>query len=156
MKGVNKVILIGILGKDPEVKMSEFGSKVTTTSLATNEEWKDKNTGQKQQKTEWHRIVFFNRLADIAGDYLKKGSKVYIEGKNKTRKWQSEDGTDRYVTEVVATELRFLGGGDEPENSFDETTRDRKVDNRSFQENMHQSQPKTHQNMQPNFDDVPF
>lgn len=113
-RGVNKVILIGNLGKDPEVRYSPNGGAVTSITLATSEGWKDKNTGENVEKTEWHRVVFFRRLAEVAGEYLKKGSKVYIEGKLQTRKWQDQNGQDRYTTEVVANEMQMLdskGGG---------------------------------------------
>jgi len=103
-----KVILIGNLGKDPEVRYSPNGGAVTTISLATTESWKDKNTGENVDKTEWHRVVFFRRLAEIAGEYLKKGSKVFIEGKLQTRKWQDQQGQDRYTTEIVANEMQML------------------------------------------------
>ena len=107
-RGINKVILIGNLGKDPEVRYSPNGGAVTTITLATSESWKDKNTGEQVDKTEWHRVVFFRRLAEIAGEYLKKGSKVYIEGKLQTRKWQDQNGQNRYTTEVVANEMQML------------------------------------------------
>ncbi|MDH5485588.1 MAG: single-stranded DNA-binding protein [Gammaproteobacteria bacterium] len=107
-KGVNKVILIGNLGKDPEVRYSANGGALANITLATSESWKDKNTGETVEKTEWHRVVFFRRLAEIAGEYLKKGSKVYIEGKLQTRKWQDKDGQDRYTTEIVANEMQML------------------------------------------------
>ncbi|HBE92648.1 MAG TPA: single-stranded DNA-binding protein [Gammaproteobacteria bacterium] len=109
-RGVNKVILVGNLGKDPEVRYSPNGNAVANITLATSEQWKDRNTGEQQEKTEWHRIVFFNRLAEIVGEYLKKGSQVYVEGKLQTRKWQGQDGQDRYTTEVVANEMQMLGG----------------------------------------------
>lgn len=101
MAGVNKVILVGNLGKDPDVRYTPDGKAITNITVATSETWKDKNTGQKQEKTEWHRVVFFGGLATIAGEYLKKGSKVYIEGKLQTRKWQDQSGQDRYTTEIV-------------------------------------------------------
>jgi single-strand DNA-binding protein len=110
MRGVNKVILIGSVGQDPEVKYLPSGGAVTNISIATSESWKDKGTGEKQERTEWHRAVFFNRLGEIAGEYLKKGSKVYIEGSLRTRKWQAQDGTDRYSTEIVASEMQILSG----------------------------------------------
>lgn len=110
MRGVNKVILIGSLGQDPEVKYLPSGGAVTNISIATSETWKDKGTGEKQERTEWHRAVFFNRLGEIAGEYLKRGSKVYIEGSLRTRKWQAQDGTDRYSTEIVASEMQILSG----------------------------------------------
>ena len=108
-KGINKVILVGNLGNDPEVKYTPSGGAVTNFSLATTESWKDKTTGEKVEKTEWHRVVFFNRLAEIAGEYLKKGSQVYIEGSLKTRKWQDQSGQDKYTTEIVGSEMQMLG-----------------------------------------------
>jgi single-strand DNA-binding protein len=113
-RGVNKVILVGNLGADPETRYMPSGGAVTNVNIATSESWKDKQTGQPQERTEWHRVVFFNRLAEIAGEYLKKGSKVYVEGSLRTRKWQGQDGQDRYTTEIVAAEMQMLdsrGGG---------------------------------------------
>ena len=107
-RGVNKVILIGNLGNDPELRATQTGSQVCTISLATSESWKDKQTGQMQDRTEWHRVVFFNRLAEIAGQYLRKGSKVYVEGSLRTRKWQDQQGQERYTTEIVASEMQML------------------------------------------------
>ncbi|MBR9882411.1 MAG: single-stranded DNA-binding protein [Oceanospirillales bacterium] len=109
-RGINKVILIGNLGGDPEVRYMPSGNAVTNVTLATSESWKDKQSGQQQERTEWHRVVFFNRLAEIAGEYLRKGSKVYVEGSLRTRKWQGQDGQDRYTTEIVASELQMLDG----------------------------------------------
>lgn len=114
MAGVNKVIIVGNLGNDPEVRYAQSGSAIANISVATSDSWKDKNTGEKQERTEWHRIVMFNRLGEIAGEYLKKGSKVYIEGKLQTRKWQDQQGNDRYSTEIVADQMQMLdsrGGG---------------------------------------------
>ena len=110
MASVNKVILVGNLGNDPEVKYMPNGGAVTNISIATTENWKDKNTGEKQERTEWHRVVFFNRLAEIAGEYLRKGRSVYVEGNLRTRKWQDQSGQDRYTTEIVAREMQMLGG----------------------------------------------
>ena len=107
-RGVNKVIIVGNLGADPEVKFMPSGDAVANISIATSEAWKDKATGENVERTEWHRVVMFRRLAEIAGEYLKKGSKVYIEGKLQTRKWQAQDGTDRYSTEIVANEMQML------------------------------------------------
>lgn len=107
-KGINKVIIVGNLGQDPEIKYMPSGGAVTNISVATSESWKDKQTGQPQERTEWHRVVFFNRLAEIAGEYLRKGSKVYIEGSLRTRKWQDQSGQDRYTTEIVANEMQML------------------------------------------------
>ena len=109
-RGINKVILVGTLGRDPETKYMPSGGAVTNISLATSEQWKDKNTGERQERTEWHRVVFFNRLAEIAGQYLRKGQQAYVEGSLRTRKWQGQDGQDRYTTEIVATEMQMLGG----------------------------------------------
>ena len=108
-RGVNKVILVGNLGKDPEVRYMPNGNAVANITLATSESWKDKTSGEQQEKTEWHRIVMFRRLGEIAGEYLKKGSQVYIEGKLQTRKWQDNSGNDRYTTEIVANEMQMLG-----------------------------------------------
>lgn len=109
-RGINKVILIGNLGRDPETRYTQSGSAITNVALATSESWKDRQTGEQQERTEWHRVVFFNRLAEIAGEYLKKGSKVYVEGSLRTRKWQDQSGQDRYSTEIVANEMQMLDG----------------------------------------------
>lgn len=107
-KGVNKVILIGNLGADPETRYMPSGGAVTNIRLATSDQWKDKQTGQPQERTEWHRVVFFNKLGEIAGEYLRKGSKVYVEGSLRTRKWQNKEGVDQYTTEIVASEMQML------------------------------------------------
>jgi len=107
-RGVNKVILVGNLGQEPETRYMPNGGAVTNISIATSETWKDKSSGQMQERTEWHRVVFFNKLAEIAGEYLKKGSKVYVEGALRTRKWQDQSGSDRYTTEIVANEMQML------------------------------------------------
>lgn len=114
-RGINKVIIVGNCGQDPETRYLPSGGAVTNMSLATSEAWKDKNTGEQQERTEWHKVVFFNRLGEIAGEYLKKGSKVYVEGSLRTRKWQGQDGSDRYTTEIVASEMQMLDsrGGQE-------------------------------------------
>ncbi|MAD73319.1 MAG: single-stranded DNA-binding protein [Rheinheimera sp.] len=109
-RGINKVILIGNLGADPEVRYMPQGGAVANMTLATSESWTDKNTNEKKEQTEWHRVVIYQRLAEIAGEYLRKGSKVYIEGKLKTRKWTDKDGVERYTTEIVANELQMLDG----------------------------------------------
>lgn len=109
MAAVNKVILVGNLGRDPETRYSPDGGAITTCSIATTETWKDKNSGEKKEATEWHRVVFYNKLAEIAGEYLKKGRPVYVEGKLKTRKWTDKDGVEKYTTEVVASEMQMLG-----------------------------------------------
>ena len=107
-KGINKVILIGNLGNDPDVRYTSGGSAVANVNVATSETWRDKETGDQQERTEWHRIVFFGRLAEIVSEYLRKGSKIYVEGRLQTRKWQDRDGNDRYTTEVVANEMQML------------------------------------------------
>ncbi|KTD19168.1 Single-strand binding protein (SSB) (Helix-destabilizing protein) [Legionella lansingensis] len=107
-RGINKVILVGNVGVDPDVRYMPNGNAVTTISLATSETWKDKQTGDKQERTEWHRVVCFNRLGEIAGEYVRKGSKLYVEGSLRTRKWQDQQGQDRYTTEIVATDLQML------------------------------------------------
>lgn len=113
-RGINKVIIVGNLGQDPEVKYMPSGDAVTNISLATSETWKDKASGQEQEKTEWHRVVFFGKLAEIAGEYLRKGSQVYVEGKLRTRKWQDQSGQDKYTTEIVVDgfdgKMQMLGG----------------------------------------------
>lgn len=109
-RGVNKVIIVGNLGQDPETRYMPSGAAVTNFTVATNESWKDKQTGEQKDRTEWHRVAMFNRLAEIAAEYLRKGSQVYIEGKLRTRKWQGQDGQDRYTTEIIADEMQMLGG----------------------------------------------
>jgi len=115
-RGINKVILIGNLGADPETRHTAGGNAVSNLSLATSEAWRDRQSGEMQERTEWHRIVLFSKLAEVAGEYLRKGSKVYIEGRIQTRKWQDRDGNDRYTTEVVANDMQMLDsrGGSEP------------------------------------------
>ena len=109
-RGINKAIIVGNLGRDPEVRYTANGSAVANVTVATSESWKDKQSGERQERTEWHRVVFFNRLAEIAGEYLKKGSQVYIEGSIRTQKWQDkESGQDRYTTEIVARDMQMLG-----------------------------------------------
>lgn len=120
MRGVNKVFLMGALGADPETRAMPSGQTVANLRVATNEEWKDKESGEKKSRTEWHCVAIFGRLAEVAGEYLKKGSKVYLEGSLRTRKWQDKQGNDRYTTEVVATEMQMLdsrqaeSGGQQP------------------------------------------
>jgi single-strand DNA-binding protein len=109
MASVNKVILIGNLGRDPETRYMPEGGAVTNVTIATSYQWKDKTSGDKKEETEWHRVVFFNRLAEIAGEYLKKGSPIYVEGRLKTRKWTDKEGQERYTTEIVADEMKMLG-----------------------------------------------
>jgi single-strand DNA-binding protein len=130
-RGVNKVILVGNLGADPETRFMPSGGSVTNLRLATSESWKDKQTGQPQERTEWHRVVFFNRLAEVAAEYLKKGSKVYVEGSIRTRKWQDQSGQDRYTTEIVGSEMQMLdsrggagGAGEYDQGGYPEASGD--------------------------------
>jgi single-strand DNA-binding protein len=109
-RGINKVILVGHLGADPETRYMPSGGAVTNLRVATSDSWKDKQTGEQQERTEWHRVAMFGRLAEIAAEYLRKGSQVYLEGSLRTRKWQDKDGSDRYSTEIVANEMQMLGG----------------------------------------------
>ena len=109
-RGINKVIIVGNVGGDPETRYMPSGSAVTNLTIATNESWKDKQTGEQKERTEWHRVAMFNRLAEISAEYLRKGSQVYIEGKLRTRKWQDKSGNDRYTTEIIADEMQMLGG----------------------------------------------
>ena len=119
-RGINKVILIGNLGNDPDVRYTAGGAAVSRISIATTESWKDKESGEQQEKTEWHRVVFFGRLAEIVAEYLKKGSQVYIEGRLQTNKWQDKEGNDRYTTEIIANEMQMLGGR-QSSGSFDKS-----------------------------------
>ncbi|MDH4051971.1 MAG: single-stranded DNA-binding protein, partial [Rubrivivax sp.] len=124
---VNKVILIGNLGRDPEVRYAPSGSAICNVTLATSRNWKNRDTGERQEETEWHRVVFYDRLAEIAGEYLKKGRPVYVEGRLKTRKWTDKDGVDKYTTEIVADQMQLLGGregmGGAPEDGGDRPAR---------------------------------
>ena len=108
-RGINKVIVVGNLGADPDTRAMPSGNQVTNISVATSESWNDKVTGDKQERTEWHRVVFYGRLAEIAGDYLKKGSQVYVEGKLQTRKWEDKEGKERWTTEIIANQMQMLG-----------------------------------------------
>jgi len=122
-RGINKVILIGNLGRDPEVRYMPSGSAVTNVSVATSDSWRDKQSGEMQERTEWHNVVFFGKLAEIAGEYLKKGSKVFVEGSLRTRKWQDKSGADRYTTEIVANEMQMLDSRGGSGAGFDESMR---------------------------------
>lgn len=124
-RGINKVILVGNLGNDPDVKATQGGTAVTTISVATSEQWKDKQTGQAQERTEWHRVKFFGRLAEIAGDYLRKGSQVYIEGSLRTDKYTDKNGVERYSTDIIANEMQMLGGRGGGEGGGDAPSRER-------------------------------
>jgi single-strand DNA-binding protein len=150
-RGINKVILVGNLGGDPEVRYTPAGAAIANVTIATSDTWKDKTTGQKQERTEWHRVVFFNRLGEIAGEYLKKGSKVYIEGRLQTRKWQDKEGADRYTTEIVGNEMQMLDsnqGGNQQQN------------NQAPKEKSYSNTPQSTQSEQPDYsdfdDDIPF
>ncbi len=173
-RGINKVILIGNLGNDPETRVAQSGTQMTTLSIATSESWKDKQTGQQQERTEWHRVVFFNRLAEIAGQYLKKGSKVYIEGSLRTRKWQDQNGADRYTTEIIGNEMQMLdsrgdvAGGNAPQQNaggFQQQAPQQQAPQQAPQQNYQQQAPQGQQGQQPapapsgfdDFDDdIPF
>ena len=112
-RGINKVIVVGNLGADPDTRAMPSGNQITNISVATSESWNDKVTGEKQERTEWHRVVFYGRLAEIAGDYLKKGSQVYVEGKLQTRKWEDKEGKERWTTEIIANQMQILGKNEE-------------------------------------------
>ncbi len=145
-RGVNKAIIVGTLGQDPEVRYTANGSAVANLSVATNENWKDRQTGEMQERTEWHRIVMFGKLAEIAQQYLKKGSQAYFEGRIQTRKWQDQSGNDRYSTEIVANEMQMLGGrggGGAP------------MDSGGGGQQSRPAQPETAP-MDDGFDDIPF
>lgn len=119
-RGVNKVILVGNLGKDPEVRYMPSGGAVANVTIATSEQWKDKDTGEKKDRTEWHNVVFYNKLAEIVGEYLKKGSQVYVEGSIRYRKWQDKEGKDRYTTEIIASDMQMLGSRSGGSVSYDQ------------------------------------
>lgn len=119
--GVNRVILLGRLGQDPQVNYTANGSAVANISVATSERWKDKQTGEQREQTEWNRVVFFNRLAEIVGKYLRKGSMVYVEGKLQTKKWTDKNGIDRYQTEIVANEMQMLGSKSDNQGEYNQT-----------------------------------
>ncbi len=152
-RGVNKVILVGNLGKDPDMKYTASGAAIANITVATSESWSDKQTGEKQEKTEWHRVVFFRRLAEIVGEYLRKGSQVYIEGKLQTRKWQDQNGQDRYTTEIVANEMQMLGGRSEGAGN-----RPQQGSGGGFRNNPSTQQAETKPQSDNNFadDDIPF
>lgn len=154
MRGINKVILVGTLGRDPEIKYTSGGTAVVNLSVATSESWKDKNTGQNEERTEWHRVVMFGKIAEIAQQYLSKGSQVYLEGKIQTRKWQGQDGQDRYSTEVLIDQrgtMQMLGGRSDSSVN----------DNQRSGSQTRQSEPQTRQHQESfepedGFDDIPF
>ena len=151
-RGVNKVILVGNVGGDPDVRTMPNGNTVTTLSIATSESWKDKQTGEKQDRTEWHRVVCFNRLGEIASEYIRKGSKLYIEGSLRTRKWQDQQGQDRYTTEIIASEMQMLdskGGQSNP--SYNDAPSQGQF---GSQASPVKSQPMTESSAQAAFDDL--
>lgn len=154
-RGINKVILIGHVGVDPDVRYMPSGGAATTLSIATNESWKDKQTGERQERTEWHRVVFFNRLGEIAGEYVKKGSKVYVEGSLRTRKWQDQQGIDRYTTEVIATELQMLDAkGSMPGADFPDMDQHQASPTRSSSQSKPKAEPQA--SFETLEDDIPF
>ncbi len=158
MKGVNKAIIVGTLGQDPDVKYLTNGDPVVNISVATNESWKDKATGEPVEKTEWHRIVVFGKLAQICADYLKKGSQVYFEGSLQTRKWQDQSGADRYSTEIKANEMQMLGGkndggGDRPSSSAPSQP---VQSQRPMASHQSQAAPAQQAPVDDGFDDIPF
>ena len=159
-RGVNKAILIGNLGADPEVRYTPGGSAVANLTLATSSAWRDKSSGELQERTEWHRIVFFNRLAEIVGEYLHKGSKIYVEGALRTRKWQDKSGTDRYTTEIIANEMQILDSRQQPGNAGNSHSYSAKSQNgnQANGNTMQQSSYNASDNMSPSFeeDDIPF
>lgn len=154
MKSVNKVILVGNLGNDPETRYLPSGGAVTSLSLATSESWKDKQTGEMQERTEWHRVVFFGRLAEIAGEYLRKGRKVYVEGSLRTRKWQDQNGQDRWTTEIVASDMLLIDGSGRAGGDAGEAYNHAPPPEKSRQE---RKQPPAPSAEQADFeDDIPF
>jgi single-strand DNA-binding protein len=154
-RGVNKAILIGNLGRDPETRYTQGGSAVARFSIATSESWRDKQTGEQQERTEWHNVVCFARLAEIAGEYLKKGSKVYIEGRIQTRKWQDQNGQDRYTTEIIANEMQMLdsrGGG--AGGGYDQDAPPRTAGASAGSGNMNRGKPRNDSQPPPPADDL--
>ena len=155
-RGVNKVILIGNVGVDPDVRYMPNGNAATTLSVATTESWKDKQTGEKQERTEWHRVICFNKLGEIAGEYVKKGAKLYVEGSLRTRKWQDQSGQDRYTTEIIASDIQMLDSrGSTPHFAADAPAQER-----SFNKPSKESTPNLESVAQEAFDelddDIPF
>ncbi len=155
-RGVNKVIIIGNLGADPEIRYMPSGSAVANLRIATSESWKDQQSGQMQERTEWHRVALFGKLAEIAGEYLRKGSQVYIEGSLRTRKWQGQDGQDRYTTEIIGREMRMLGGRSEGSAPFSSTSAPQSSASTSTPQSTAASQPPTPETLDDFDDDIPF
>ncbi|MEC8499002.1 MAG: single-stranded DNA-binding protein [Pseudomonadota bacterium] len=155
-RGVNKVILVGNCGQDPETRViPSTGASVTNLSVATSESWKDKVTGDQQERTEWHKVVFFNRLAEIAGEYVRKGSKLYIEGSLRTRKWQGQDGQDRYTTEIVGSEMQMLDSrGSSPSGEFSGSND--QIKNNEFSNQSSSESSSGSQSLDAFDDDIPF
>ena len=143
-RGVNKVILVGNLGQKPEIRYTQTNTAVATLSIATSESWKDKDSGEQREKTEWHRVVFFGKLAEIADQYLDKGSQLYVEGKLQTRKWQDKEGNDKYTTEILGNEMNMLGG------------RQSSGDSGEFDQSQPASQTAQSHDSQISEDDIPF
>lgn len=157
-RGVNKVILVGNVGVEPEVKHMPNGNAVTTLSIATSEAWKDKQTGEKQERTEWHRVVFFNRLGEIAGEYVRKGSKLYVEGSLRTRKWQDAQGQDRYTTEIVANEMQMLDskGGSSSDDNYSSAPSQQYAQNNNNRSKPQSTAQVEHNAFEELDDDIPF
>lgn len=161
MASVNRVILIGNLGKDPETRYAPSGDAICNITLATTESWKDKASGEKREATEWHRVIFFGKLAEIAGQYLRKGSQVYVEGSLRTRKWQDKDGQDRYTTEIRADEMKMLGGKGEGQQDGQQGGSQRQQASQPQQQARQQPKPQPNKPANGGFgddfmDDVPF
>ena len=155
MASVNKVILVGNLGKDPEVRYSPEGAAVCTVSIATTSSWKDKRTGERKEETEWSRVVFYNRLAEIVGEYLRKGRPIYVEGRLKTRKWQNKEGVDQYTTEIVADQMQMLGSRDDGSSAPAERQQyEQKAPQRQAPQPAQQREPATQ--LADMDDDIPF
>jgi single-strand DNA-binding protein len=150
-RGVNKVILVGNCGKDPETRYMPSGGAVTNISIATSESWKDKQSGETKERTEWHNVVFFNRLGEIAGEYLKKGSQVYIEGSLRTEKYTGKDGIEKYTTKIVASEMQMLGGKSGGDSYAPAQSQNKPASNQSYDD--HQSAPMVEEGFD---DDIPF
>jgi single-strand DNA-binding protein len=154
-RGINKVILVGNVGTDPEVRYLPNGSAVTTLSVATSETWKDKTNGEKQERTEWHRVVCFNRLGEIAGEYVRKGSKLYVEGSLRTRKWQDQQGQDRYTTEIVASDIQMLDSKGPSPSFTDPSSASSQMNAPKSSNSPQQAQP-AHNAFEELDDDIPF
>ncbi|GHC52616.1 single-stranded DNA-binding protein [Alcaligenes pakistanensis] len=165
MASVNKVILVGNLGRDPEVRYSAEGSAICNISIATTSQWKDRTSGEKREETEWHRVVFYNRLAEIAGEYLRKGRPVYVEGRLRTRKWTGQDGQERFTTEIIAEQMQMLGGRDSGSEGYGNSPQPEQRQPQGQQRNNYaeatgRGQPQQHPPMTDNLadmdDDIPF